>query len=72
MIKQNIAKLLDAEMERKDFLKLIGLGAVAAVGVSSIVKAMSQQTSQNGSKSMSQSSAGYGSSPYGGTKSPTA
>lgn len=64
MIKNNIAQLLDTEMERKDFLKLVGFGVVAATGVTQILKAMSQQTP---SRQMSTSSAhGYGGSLYGG------
>ncbi len=70
MIKQNISKILDTEMERKDFLKLLGIGAVAAVGVSGIIKAMSQPS---GTKTSQQSTAsGYGSMAYGGTKDPRA
>jgi hypothetical protein len=70
MIKENISKLLDTEMERKDFLKLIGIGAVAAVGVSGILKAMSQPTSKK--TSQHPANAGYGSMAYGGTKDPRA
>lgn len=69
MIKQNIAKILDTEMERKDFLKLLGIGAVAAVGVSGIIKAMSQPTQKQPAKS---SAVGYGSMAYGGVKDPSA
>lgn len=69
MIKQNIAKILDAEMDRKDFLKLMGLGAVAAVGVSSFVKAVTPNLQNQGSRTATTRSAtalGYGSMPYGG------
>ncbi len=69
MIKQNISKLLDTEMERKDFLKLLGVGAVAAVGVSGIIKAMTQPAEKKVTKS---GSAGYGSMAYGGSKDPRA
>lgn len=63
MIKNNIAQLLDKEMDRKDFLKLIGLGAVAATGITQILKAMSQPTTRPAATSKVQ---GYGSSLYGG------
>lgn len=62
MIKQNVSKLLDAEMERKDFLKLIGLGAVAAVGVTSILKAMTPADR----KTTQAPAGGYGAMAYGG------
>lgn len=66
MIKQNIAKLLDAEMDRKDFLKLLGLGAVAAVGVTSIIKAITPTAQSNTPAQPSARSLGYGAMPYGG------
>jgi hypothetical protein len=65
MIKQNVAKLLETEMERKDFLKLIGLGAVAAIGVTSVLKAI---TSTNERPSATKTDGGYGSMAYGGVK----
>lgn len=60
MIKNNIAQLLETEMERKDFLKLIGLGIVAATGITQILKAVSQQTPQR------KAPQGYGGTAYGG------
>ena len=63
MIKNNISKLLDTEMERKDFLKLIGFGVVAATGITQILKAMSQQTPSRPATTKAQ---GYGGSLYGG------
>lgn len=62
MIKAKISQLLDTEMERKDFLKLVGLGAVAATGVTTILKAVSQ-TPNRQSVSNVQS---YGGALYGG------
>jgi len=62
MIKAKISQLLDTEMERKDFLKLVGLGAVAATGLTSILKAVSQ-TPNRQSAAQSQ---GYGGALYGG------
>lgn len=66
MIKQNVAKILDTEMERKDFLKLVGLGAVAAVGVTSILKAVTPAGQKVGQSP--QGDGGYGSMAYGGLK----
>lgn len=65
MIKQNVAKILETEVERKDFLKLMGLGAVAAVGVGSILKAVTP-TQNHGKVAAVDNS--YGGSAYGGTK----
>lgn len=62
MIKNNISQLLDTEMERKDFLKLVGFGVVAATGVTQVLKAMTQQTPRPAASQ----SQGYGGSMYGG------
>jgi hypothetical protein len=64
MIKQNIAQLLETEMERKDFLKLIGLGVVAATGITQILKALTQQAPQQAMRTAQPLS--YGGSAYGG------
>ena len=63
MIKNNIAQLLETEMERKDFLKLVGFGVVAATGITQILKAMTQQTP---ARQVSNNSQGYGGASYGG------
>lgn len=64
MIKNNIAQLLETEMDRKDFLKLLGFGVVAATGVTQILKAVTQQSSTRpnapASKSLSYGAAAYG------------
>lgn len=46
MIKNNIAQLLETELDRKDFIKLVGFGVVAATGITQILKAVSQPTAQ--------------------------
>ena len=63
MIKNNISQLLETEMDRKDFLKLVGLGVVAATGLTQILKAMTQQSPARPVAAKAQS---YGSSSYGG------
>ena len=63
MIKQAINNLLDAEMERKDFLKMIGLGLVATTGVVQVLSALSQQPKKS---TVSVQNQGYGGSAYGG------
>jgi len=60
MIKNNISQLLETELERKDFLKLLGFGFIAALGVTQVLKALTQQTSTQ------PKSHGYGGLPYGG------
>lgn len=51
-------------MDRKDFLKLLGFGVVAATGVTQILKAVTQQSSTRpnapASKSLSYGAAAYG------------
>jgi hypothetical protein len=64
MIKNTISQLLETEMERKDFLKLIALGAVAATGITQILKSVSQQTPARTTASRAE---GYGASAYGGS-----
>jgi hypothetical protein len=62
MIKNNISQLLETEMERKDFLKLLGLGVVAATGITQILKAMTSQTPNRQVTKVQN----YGGSLYGG------
>jgi len=66
MIKQNIAQLLDAEMDRKDFLKMVGLGVVAATGVTQIIRSLSQNTQNKQKRTPIASGLDYGGSNYGG------
>lgn len=69
MIKKSVSQLLEAEMDRKDFLKLVGLGAIAATGVTQILKVIAQQTPQQRTVSTSTGAKtlhAYGSMPYGG------
>lgn len=66
MIKQTINNLLEAEMERKDFLKMVGLGLVATTGVIQVVNALSQRPKSKGILTTAKGQA-YGGSPYGGT-----
>lgn len=64
MIKQSIARILSVELDRKDFLKAVGIGLVAATGVSQAVSSVVKQTSPaTSSKSVN---VGYGDSVYGG------
>ena len=40
MFKQNLAKLLETEMDRKDFLKTLAVAAVALTGVTALIKTL--------------------------------
>ena len=62
-LKEEAAVLLSKEMDRKDFLKYIGVGIVAMTGVSTLIRAMTPSNSKQ-----EPAANGYGSSPYGGLK----
>ncbi len=68
-IKKELRVLLDKKMDRKDFLKHVGIGVAAITGVSALAKAFiptSQQTiAQSQTPARSDS---YGGSAYGGAK----
>ena len=66
MIKENIAKLMDKEMDRKSFLVHVAAAAVAAVGATSALKLLSGGVTQPGSpKATPVHQYGYGDAPYG-------
>ena len=64
MIKQSIARILSIELDRKDFLKAVGIGLVAATGVTQVVSSVVKQTSSSSPKQ--NMNFGYGASVYGG------
>lgn len=66
-IKQELNTLLTKKMDRKDFLKVVGVGVIAATGIGTLLRTINPSQSQTrvGSASNAQ---GYGSSAYGGTK----
>lgn len=69
-MKQELTSLLAKKMDRKDFLKHVGIAIVAVSGVSAIVRTLAPQTPQgNPSATSVSSTSGYGSSAYGGAKS---
>lgn len=68
-LKQELGTLLNKKMDRKDFLKVIGVGVVAATGLGAILRTVAPAPSASQSKVSSASKpVGYGSSVYGGTK----
>ena len=68
MIKKQINQLLQKEMDRKDFLKHVGVAAIAVVGVPAVLKTLGQFG--GGSSNQQGSSVGYGASAYGGAAAP--
>lgn len=67
MIKQAVNKLMETELERKDFLKLVGLGAIAVTGITAILGNL-QKSTTGGQAQTKSASLSYGSSVYGGVK----
>lgn len=65
--KQELNSLLTKKMDRKDFLKHVGIAAVAITGFSVIVKTLAPVQTKQPSVARS-NGAGYGSSVYGGAK----
>lgn len=59
-MKNDLNSLLAKEMDRKEFLKHVGIGLVALTGASALLNAL------NGVSAPRRRTAGYGSSAYGG------
>lgn len=66
-LKENLSELLAKEMDRKDFLKHVGIAIIALTGVTGVINVLSGQQRLTGF-GKSNVSQGYGSSPYGGNK----
>ncbi len=64
MIKQSIARILSIELDRKDFLKAVGIGLVAATGVTQALSSVVKQTTSSAPNRTVNFS--YGDSVYGG------
>jgi hypothetical protein len=64
MIKQSIARILSVELDRKDFLKAVGIGIVAATGIAQAVSSVVKHTAPVASQQ--KVNFGYGDSAYGG------
>lgn len=65
MIKERISRILAVELDRKDFLKALGIGVVAATGVTAAVNSVVKHTNIAGNKSTNVALE-YGESAYGG------
>ena len=60
-----LQNLFEKPMDRREFLGYIGAAILAVIGVSSMLKALQQHTSQSAGYSRKQAD-GYGATPYGG------
>jgi hypothetical protein len=58
-IQNDMQKLLQKEMDRKDFIKHVGIGFAAILGITTILKTISTMSG-------SQKTVGYSSGVYGG------
>jgi hypothetical protein len=65
-MKEELDSLLQKEMDRKDFLKLVGVSFVAMTGIVSVLKTLNSLGGT--SVSSSKQAGGYGSSAYGGER----
>lgn len=60
-MKPDVDSLLQKKMDRKDFLKHVGIGFVVLTGATTLIKTLNSLGSQPQNR-------GYGSAAYGGTK----
>lgn len=69
MIKAQVGQLLQKEMDRKDFLRHVGVAAAVIAGVPTLISAINRlqagPAAQGGGHAF-----GYGASAYGGDKAP--
>ena len=70
MIKTQVGQLLQKEMDRKDFLRHVGVAVVVIAGVPTLLSALNRMQGGAQQKASSQS-LGYGASAYGGGSKPT-
>lgn len=63
-LQSDVQTLLQKKMDRREFIKHVGIGFAALIGVSAVLRTMS---SMGGNKQQ----VGYGSSVYGGSKDST-
>lgn len=61
-MKTDLSVLLSKEMDRRDFLKHVGIGLVALTGIGTLIKTM------NDSSGTKRTGNSYGASSYGGLR----
>lgn len=70
-VKQNTTKILEKEMDRKEFLKHVGIATLLVTGISGLVSGLMKIGNSTSTSSNSHSNTarnGYGMTPYGGTR----
>ncbi len=65
-VQQDMQNLLQKEMDRKEFIKHVGVGFAAIVGITTVLKTISTLSAPAKKQTL-----GYGSSAYGGVKTKT-
>lgn len=65
---QLLDEVLRRKMDRRDFLKHIGVGVLALVGLSSAMRVLSPNARPGISQSQASTNYGYGSGAYGGRR----
>jgi hypothetical protein len=60
VIRENLTAILEKKMDRREFIKQVGIGLLALTGLSAALKIVTPTTQP--------SQLGYGSSAYGGMK----
>lgn len=70
-MKDEFSALLEKEMDRKDFLKHVGIGFAVITGAATMLKTLNGFGTTSGKKSFGSAGGygyGYGASAYGGAK----
>lgn len=65
-IKENINRILSAEMERADFLKLCGVATLGAIGISGVLKALTGAAPKSHQAAPATRAGIYGGKHFGG------
>lgn len=65
-MKNELDSLLQKQMDRRDFLKHVGIGFVALTGVAGLLKTLNGFGKSPSSSVPAQNASSYGSSAYGG------
>lgn len=63
MVKEQLRDILDKEMNRKDFLRYVGIALVSLIGLPSVISALQHLGSAPGGSSVGRSTSYGGSTP---------
>lgn len=64
-ISKQIQNILQQDMDRKEFLSLVGASLIGVIGISKILKSLESFNNDSSSSSKANAKAGYGASAYG-------